>query len=143
MPACRTLRGLSLMELMVVLLITGVLVSLAWPSYQGYLRRGHRAEAQAALLEAHHFMERHYAVHGRYTTAAGAAPALPVRLQAVPAQGQARYSLSLSEVSADGYVLQAQPQSAMADDVCGSLTLASTGARGRTGTGLSAEACWR
>jgi type IV pilus assembly protein PilE len=88
-------------------------------------------------------MERSYAVQGRYTTAAGQAPVLPVRLQAVPGQGEARYKLRLESVTPSAYLLRADPVASMADDGCGSLTLASTGAKGRTGSALSAERCWQ
>lgn len=136
-------RGFSLIELMTVLLITGLLVSVAWPSYQSHVRRSHRAEAAAALLEAQQFMERYYAVQGRYTTASGAAPALPVRLQAVPAQGQPRYRLRLEGVEVGKFTLRADPQDVLAGDACGSLTLASTGAKGHTGQGLTVAQCWQ
>lgn len=136
-------RGFSLVELMVVLLILGLLVSLAWPGYRRHVQRGHRAEAIAALLEARLFMERHYAVQGRYTTAAGSAPALPQTLQVVPAQGVPRYRLVLLSADASGFVLQADPQPPMADDPCGSLSLSSTGLKGRSGRALSVQDCWR
>lgn len=142
LKTCR-LAGFSLIELMTVLLILGLLLSVAWPSYQSHLRRGHRLEAAAALLEAQQFMERHYAVQGRYTTAAGAAPVLPVRLQTVPAQGAPRYRLRLEAVEAGQFTLRADPQEALAADPCGSLTLASTGLKGRTGSGATVAQCWQ
>lgn len=135
--------GFSLIELMTVLLIMGLLLGVAWPSYQGHVRRAHRMEAVAALLEAQQFMERHYAVQGRYTAAAGGAPSLPLRLQAVPSQGAARYRLKLESVDAGRFTLRADPQEALAEDACGSLTLASTGLKGRTGGGLTAQQCWQ
>lgn len=138
-----TTPGWSLLELTVVLLIVGVLASLAWPQYHSHLRRGHRATAQAALLEAQHFMERHYAVHGRYTTAVGLAPSLPARLQAVPAESGARYRLALHAVTPVSYELRAHPLGDMAGDACGSLTLHSSGAKGRTGHGATVAQCWR
>ena len=100
-------------------------------------------EAVAALLEAHQFMERYYAVQGRYTTATGAPPALPLRLQAVPGQGVARYRLKLEAVDAGKFILRADPQESLAGDACGSLTLASTGLKGRTGSGLTVQQCWQ
>lgn len=135
--------GLSLIELMIALAILGVLLGLAWPSYQGQVRRAYRAQAQAALLEAQQFMERWQALQGRYTTDSGAAPALPLRLQKAPAEGEPRYLLSLASVDAASYVLKAEPQGVMAGDACGSLTLSSTGVRGRTGSGLSSQQCWQ
>lgn len=143
MKILRTDPGFSLIELMTVLLITGLLLTLAWPSYQSHVRRGHRVEAATALMEAQHFMERYYAVQGRYTTATGLAPALPVRLQTVPAQGAVRYRLRLEAVEAGKYTLRADPEPALAADDCGSLKLASTGAKGRTGSGLTAQQCWQ
>lgn len=136
-------QGFSLIELMTVLLIIGLLASLAWPSYQSHLRRGHRVQAQAALLEAQHFMERHYGAHGRYLLDSGAAPPLPARLQVVPAQGPPRYRLRLEEVQAGSFSLRADPEGVMAEDPCGSLMLASTGARNRSGSGLSVAQCWQ
>ena len=135
--------GFSLIELMVVLLILGVLLTVAWPSYQSHVRRGYRAQALAALLEAQQFMERHYAAQGRYTLADGAAPNLPARLQVVPAQGPARYRLRLDSAQAGEFVLRADPQETQAGDPCGSLTLASTGRKGRTGSGPTAQQCWQ
>jgi type IV pilus assembly protein PilE len=135
--------GFSLIELMTVLLIIGLLAAVAWPSYQSHVRRGHRVQAQAALLEAQHFMERHYGAHGRYVLDSGAAPTLPARLQVLPAQGPVRYRLRLEAVQAGSFSLRADPEGVMADDPCGSLLLASTGARSRTGTGLSVAQCWQ
>lgn len=136
-------RGFSLIELMTVLLIVGLLLALAWPSYRQHVQRGHRAEALAALMQARLFMERHYAVHGRYTTAAGQAPELPQALRVVPPGGPARYLLSVELDQAGGFVLRAAPQLPMADDPCGSLLLASTGAQGRSGSALTVQQCWR
>jgi type IV pilus assembly protein PilE len=143
MTHLRQRSGFSLIEMMTVLLIMGLLLTLAWPSYQSHVRRGHRLEAITALLEAQHFMERHYAVQGRYTTATGAAPALPLRLQTVPAQGTVRYRLKLEGLEAGKYTLRADLEPALAADDCGSLTLASTGAKGRTGSGLTVQQCWQ
>ena len=137
----RNLRGFTLIELMIVVAIVGILAAIALPSYSEYVRRGNRASARAALLEAQQFMERFYAANSRYTTdAAGTiSPALPVRLQAVPSESP-KYDLALSAPAIGSYTLTATPRNA--DPKCGNLTLLSVGTKGRTGT-ASINDCWK
>jgi type IV pilus assembly protein PilE len=45
------LKGFTLVELMIVLGILALLVSLAYPSYVSFVRKGRRAEAQETLLD--------------------------------------------------------------------------------------------
>ena len=45
-------QGFTLIELMIVVAVVAILSSIAYPSYTEYVRRGHRAEARAGLLQA-------------------------------------------------------------------------------------------
>ena len=63
----RRIAGLTLIELMVVLLIVGILAAVAVPSYRQYVIRAHRTEAKTALLRLAANQERHYLQNNTYT----------------------------------------------------------------------------
>lgn len=134
--------GFTLIEVMIVVAIIGILSAVAFPSYTEYIRRGNRAEATAALLEAQQFMERYYAANNRYSTAANGNPPLPARLQTLPPSGGTRYTLSVV-AAVNSYTLTATPSGSMAADKCGSLTITNTGVKGRSSTGPTVAECWK
>ncbi len=61
------IAGLTLIELMVVLLIVGILAAVAVPTYRQYVIRAHRTEAKTALLRLAANQERHYLQNNTYT----------------------------------------------------------------------------
>ena len=61
-------RGFTLIELMIVVAIVGILSAIAYPSYAGYIRKGHRADARAGLLQAQQWLERASTATGLYPT---------------------------------------------------------------------------
>jgi type IV pilus assembly protein PilE len=141
-PGLKKNSGFTLIEIMIVVAIIGILAAVALPSYTEYVRRGDRAAARAALLEAQQFMERYYAANSRYTTtdAGTTSPTLPTRLQAVPVESP-KYDLALSAPAVNSYTLTATPR--VADVKCGNLTLTNTGVKGRSGSGLPVQECWK
>lgn len=62
------MRGVTLMELMIVVVIIGILAAIAYPSYREYSARAKRNEARAALLQIATLQERHYLQNHTYTT---------------------------------------------------------------------------
>ena len=70
-------RGFTLVELMVVLVIAGILAAIAVPMYTGYVRRAHRAEAQSALLELARALEAYRSRTLSYADSAQSGPPGP------------------------------------------------------------------
>ena len=61
-------RGFSLIELMIAVAIIAIIIAVALPSYQSYLRRGHRGAAQTFMLDIAN-REQQYLLDARsYTT---------------------------------------------------------------------------
>ncbi len=46
-----TNRGFTLVELLITIVVIGILVSIAYPSYTNHLRKSRRAEAQRVLMD--------------------------------------------------------------------------------------------
>ncbi len=137
-------KGVTLLELMIVLVVFGILIAIALPTYSGYVIRAGRTDAQAALKFAAQYMERLRTEKGSYTPG-GIVPTLPTDLAASPAQGATRYTISLSNVTAATYTLTATPTAAISDaEFCGTLSLDSTGLKAFTGTDPNAtmKNCW-
>ena len=64
-----SLRGFSLMEIMVAVAVVAVVLALAVPIYEGYSVRAYRTQAQADLLRCAQGMERHAALAMSYGNA--------------------------------------------------------------------------
>ena len=62
-----TPKGMTLVELMIVLVILSVLAAVAWPSYQNAVQRSRRADGIAALTRIMQAQERWRANHPQYS----------------------------------------------------------------------------
>lgn len=133
-------RGMSLIELMIAVAIVGILAAIAYPSYRQQVQRSARADAKVELMQAAQSLEKCFTMFGAYNSAN--CVAVPVLNQGQLSDG-GRYQVSLVAVQASTYRLQAVPQGVQAQDVrCGTLTLDSTGLRGRSGNAPTVEECW-
>lgn len=64
-------QGITLMELLTVLIIISILAMVAIPSYQESAAKAHRTDAQSALAGLASALERHFTETGSYKGAAG------------------------------------------------------------------------
>lgn len=62
------MRGVTLLELMIVVVIVGILAAIAYPSYREFMARAKRTEAKAALLKIATNQERFYLQNNVFTT---------------------------------------------------------------------------
>jgi type IV pilus assembly protein PilE len=138
----RSQPGFTIIELLAAVVIVGILVALALPSYRETVARSRRADARVALGGLAVAMERFYTglttaqvTTSGYALAVGAsnAPLASVFASAVPIDGSATspkfYNLLITDASTTAFTLQAVPTGRQAGDRCGTFTLTSTGVR--------------
>lgn len=125
------LKGFTLIELMITVVVIAILVTIAYPSYREYIARSRRADGQSALLDLASRMERYYSDRNTYQTATiGTGAATDVR--ATNLSPESWYTLAITAQTASSYTLQATPRNAQGttDTRCQSLTINNLGAKG-------------
>ena len=130
------MRGITLLELMIVVVIVGIIASVAYPSYKSQVYKTRRADGQSQLMQTAQALERCYTRSATYVGCATVS--LPV------ASPDRHYSITAGAggITAAAYTLNAAPVGDQAkDSKCGTLSLTSTGVQGATGS-LPAASCW-
>lgn len=125
-------QGFTLVELMIVVVIVGILTTIAVPSYSSYLVRSARAAAQTELLQLASVQEKIYLNSSAYTanmTTAydGQATGGLGKSPAETADG--RYELSFNGTPSQSFEIQAKPKAGTAQVGDGCLTLNEKGQR--------------
>jgi type IV pilus assembly protein PilE len=100
--ARRPAPGFTLVELCVVLAVSGVLATIAWPSFQSQLQRGRRADAVTALLRVQLAQENYRSHHGLYASQLGVLAGA-----ASSRSGEGLYDIELLGSGADRYEARA------------------------------------
>ena len=125
-------KGFTLIELMIVVAVVGI-------------RRGHRADARAGLLQAQQWLERAATATGVYPTA------LPNAIQWKDSGGTPdptkRYTIGFAAGNTNAaftLVATRKTPGPQAADRCGDFTLTNTGVRSANNlaSGTTAEECW-
>jgi type IV pilus assembly protein PilE len=136
--------GFSLIELMIVVVIIGILGSIAVPSYNAYIENGRRAEGKAFALDIASRQERHFTQFSRYALTLNAGAAIsPTNLSVTKDTSENDiYTAVVTQPNGTAtFLITLTP--AITDATCGVLTLTNTGDRDKVGgTGTKAE-CWR
>ena len=68
MRTMKYMRGVTLLELMIVVVILGILTAIAYPSYRQFIERAKRTEARALLLRIAVDQERFYLQNNTFGT---------------------------------------------------------------------------
>lgn len=129
-------RGMTLIELVVVVAIIALLASIAVPSYRQYVLRSNRAEAKAALLTVAAAQEKFYLQNNTYTDELTVAP--PGGLGLVDTTENGLYTIAVDDADVEGFTATATATGSQTQDAdCATFSIDQTGAR----TATSAD-CW-
>ena len=141
-------HGVTLLELMVVIVIIGIMATVAIPSYRSYLLRAQRTDATGALLRIAAAQEKFYLQNNRYATEAERASAPPAGL-GIPATEHGYYQLAIDnddtslDFTATATVIGGGAQDK--DAACRAFTINQAGARTATNSADASNTaqCWR
>lgn len=144
----RRQRGVTLMELMIVVAIISMIAAFAYPSYTQFVTRSKRGVAAGALLQIADRQQQYFMDNKQYAatlTSLGYdddSIMIDDHGQTVATGSDDRvYNIRISASNIVTYELTATPQLRQAekDSECGSLTLTHTGVQGQSGAGSN---CW-
>jgi type IV pilus assembly protein PilE len=126
----RRQAGFSLIELMIVVVVLGILASIAWPSYVEHVRTSRRADAKSALQSAAQCLERFNTSNQTFVGGDARCP-LP---------NSDFYNLSYANIARNTFTINAQPTGSQSTDYCGQLGINQAGVK--THQGGSSAKCW-
>lgn len=130
----KRVHGFTLIELMIALTIIGVLTMVAFPSYQSYIRKGNRANAQSFMMEVSQRQLQYFLDKRSYAADLGTLSLTS------PSSVSPYYTITIA--TEDGpppaFTITATATGDQASDACGNLTLTSANVKSSS-TGTS---CW-
>ena len=91
-------QGFTLIELLIVVVIAAILATIAYPSYQNYIRQTRLAAVRTQMLHNAQQLERYYTQKSTF-----------VRFPPENLQQNQYFNISLPNLSDSGYILKAEP----------------------------------
>jgi type IV pilus assembly protein PilE len=142
-----SMSGMTLIEILIVLVIISALSAIALPTYQDSVRKSARAAGRGALMDVAMRQEQYFINNKAYATAlTGLGLPDPYYIdktvEPVPVTNASRvYQLTLANTSATGYDAVATAVLDQNGDGCGNYTLKSDGTRSVSGA-TGSSVCW-
>ena len=124
----QSVRGFTLIEVMIVVAVIGILAAIAYPSYQSQIRKSNRAAAQALLMDAANKQQLYLTSRREYASTLTDLSITP------PAEVTRFYDVTVTAANAatpPTFTLTATPKAGTQQVSDGALTLNSTGAKTR------------
>ena len=136
------MKGVTLIELMIVIVVVAILGSIAVPSYRSFVLRSHRVEAKTALLALAAAQEKFYLQNNTYATNSLLTTAPPSGLGLAATTENGWYTVAIANgANATGFSATATATGTQtADGDCASFTINQLGVK--TATGDKPTVCW-
>ena len=141
-------KGVTLLELMVVVVIIGIIAAIAYPSYTQFIVKSKRAASTSVLLQVADRQQQFFMDNKQYATKLStlgfAADDYMINddgTMVSASDSRRTYKITLTGATATAFTVEAIPQLVQAsrDTDCGTMTLSSAGAKGQSGSG---DNCW-
>jgi type IV pilus assembly protein PilE len=138
------MTGVTLIELMIVIVIVAILASIAVPSYRSYVLRSHRVEAKTALLNLAAAQEKFYLVNNTYATNSLLSTTPPAGLGLAATTEGGWYTIAITGGDAASFSATATATGTQtADGDCATFTINQLGQKSATKSGGGASTvCW-
>ena len=136
--AKKYVRGFSLVELVIAVAIIGILVTVALPAYDGYVRRGKAAEATATLADLRVKMEQYFQDNRTYVGADALVPG-----PCVPPAGSTKYFTYACVLAPTTYLITATGVTAQGMDAgLFSFSINELNVKSSVFDGVTGGTCW-